>query len=425
MKTSVNVRSGLVAAAIAAIALGGCDGEGGDSDDEVAVAVEQAFPGETGTRAHATVAGRNFEVEVVDGWAVAEGDIILGRASEVLGGGGARTGTRTNPDARWATGFVPYTIDPGFSATQKTSIQSAIDHWNGSTVYYLYPRTNEGDYVAFVKGTGCSSPVGRQGGRQEIRLASGCGRGATIHEIGHSVGLWHEQSRDDRDAHVKVNWANIEDGKDGNFKTWVEDGNDGQSPWAFDFGSIMLYDSYAFSKNTKPTLTRTDGTTFSAQRSALSTLDINGATRFLTHIVGQNLAFEIRTGADECLSTLGDARVANTGLIARPCEGSLFQRFYWFKLPSVSELRLVHYQSGMCMDIPNASTQSGAAAQIYPCHGYDNQAFSFEAAAVAHTYVMKLRHSGKCLARSATGAVVQQTCNAQDAKQQWRLVPKI
>ena len=47
----------------------------------------------------------------------------------------------------------------------------------------------ERDYLYFYTGNGCSSPVGRYGGRAQISLHRDCwSKSTVIHEIGHSLG---------------------------------------------------------------------------------------------------------------------------------------------------------------------------------------------------------------------------------------------
>ena len=57
----------------------------------------------------------------------------------------------------------------------------------------------------------CWSYVGYDKDRiNKISLGRGCWSKATaLHEIAHSLGFHHEQSRPDRDDYVKIRWENI------------------------------------------------------------------------------------------------------------------------------------------------------------------------------------------------------------------------
>jgi hypothetical protein len=131
-------------------------------------------------------------------------------------------------------------------------------------------RTNQTAYVIFRVGSGCSSNIGRTGRVQYINLASGCSTGNTIHEIGHALGLFHEQTRNDRDSFLTINFNNIQSGYENNFAKYSALGYTGTDFGPLDFGSIMMYGSLSFSSNGLPTIVKTDGTTFNIQRNGLS-----------------------------------------------------------------------------------------------------------------------------------------------------------
>ncbi|OQP44151.1 hypothetical protein A4H97_33655 [Niastella yeongjuensis] len=153
----------------------------------------------------------------------------------------------------WPNGIIPYEIDAmDFPAGSSgyNAVLAAIAEWNTKTNITLIPRNGENDYVYFKLGDNenvSDSQVGRKCGRQDINGQSlNLNSGPLIHEIGHAVGLFHEQTREDRDKYVNVNSSNILNGQESQFSQHIHDGDD---IGAYDYSSIMHYGRKAFPKN--------------------------------------------------------------------------------------------------------------------------------------------------------------------------------
>lgn len=294
---------------VGAIILSGCNGGGNSSKDEVAetnTEKKKPIKLEQPREDYALIEmplnhseDKAVSFRVVEGDAIAEGDINLGKYEELKDTGSVDALgypsaydqpheldlTDSNSVAesqfsawgghrKWANGVVPYTIRRGnFTAQDIAVIKSGLKDIENAANIKFVPAWNGSNHIEVYRGQGCSSAVGMTGGKQYLSLGYGCvTKGIAIHEFMHALGFYHEQSRADRDQYVNIHWSNIQNGMGYNFNRL---GRQTTSLGPYDYGSIMHYEWYAFSWNGRPTISaKVPGAQF-GQRRGLSKLDID------------------------------------------------------------------------------------------------------------------------------------------------------
>ena len=190
-------------------------------------------------------------------------------------------GRHPNENVFWS--MVRYVIDPSLTTSERNVLRSAIQHIESNTNVRFYNATGQptvdptyGFAYPYVNvqnnaesATVSKSYVGRIGGKQDLKIGSECGVGVVVHELCHACAMYHEHCRYDRDNYITVNTDNIEDDALNDVRKIT---SNYYIRGAFDFNSIMIYGSYTFSKNGKPTMLKKDGSTF-YQNNVLSDLD--------------------------------------------------------------------------------------------------------------------------------------------------------
>lgn len=182
-----------------------------------------------------------------------------------------------SPDRKWPSQCVYYEFHDGvkYNYYFRNKVTAAIHEFERNTCLRFF-RRQYGPRIQFTNlGSVCNSELGYQGNVQPINLPSGCQqRGIILHEIGHAIGFWHEQSRSDRDKYITIHWNNIKENRRDQFERRHDVNYQGET---YDYQSIMHYGRNYFSKdpNRLDTITvRGDSQVSIGQRSNLSPSDI-------------------------------------------------------------------------------------------------------------------------------------------------------
>ncbi|WP_234009023.1 M12 family metallopeptidase [Deinococcus sp. NW-56] len=143
---------------------------------------------------------------------------------------------------RWTGRTIPYAFASNVPQAVRDRVTQAAANIRATTNVVVTPRTTQSNYVqiTYNTGTSCASSLGMVGGAQTLTLADRCSVGTIMHEFGHAMGLFHEQTRPDRDQYVAIQWQNIP--ADWQSQYQIRSGSRGYG--AYDFDSIMHYPAY-------------------------------------------------------------------------------------------------------------------------------------------------------------------------------------
>ncbi len=221
------------------------------------------------------------------GKAIYQGDIILdhvGQSPEAAGPRPQSVGVAYSQYFWPKVGSVyqvPYTIDP--SSGDLTNLNTAISQFNSnfSGVIQFVARSTQTDYVNFLFNSSnlsgvCEAYEGRVGGEQTVGGSGSCTVATILHEMGHTVGVWHEQSRPDRDTYVNVNYGAVIKASRSNFDKLLDDD---QLLTPYDYASVMEYPTFSFSRNGEPAIESIPAGIPLSNSSGYSAADIDGIER--------------------------------------------------------------------------------------------------------------------------------------------------
>jgi hypothetical protein len=173
----------------------------------------------------------------------------------------------TYPSTLWpkvnGVATVYYAIDPQSDPSAAPNINAAIATFNGDFPGVIQwqtwsPGGSDGsnyvdiDLSASVTNGQCEAFEGYEAvPAQAMGGATNCTVGTILHEMGHIIGLWHEQARPDASTYISLKFANV---IKGSWSYFQPPPDDFQILSGYDYASLMQYPSFDFSANGEPVI---------------------------------------------------------------------------------------------------------------------------------------------------------------------------
>ncbi|VDK52036.1 unnamed protein product [Anisakis simplex] len=175
------------------------------------------------------------------------------------------------PRTIWSDGPVPFTIDSRLPKHARSIVLKSVAFWRDNTCIDFAFNGRGRNSIAFIRGKGCYSSIGRvwYARSQALSVGQECEHSPNYrimhflqfhtitHELAHALGIFHTQSRTDRDRYVTIISGNAEHSQRSNF---IAESSRVSENYGipYEYGSVMHYRNHEFSVNNYPTVVARD-----------------------------------------------------------------------------------------------------------------------------------------------------------------------